>query len=1525
MEASITNGGIIMINTNAIQTDRKPRCFLALALFCLCLGSSIQLMAQEEPAGLEDCAGGTYYLIAYPDTTTNTYDDRDCCRPQFIRNNTHAFSLLIYSPVDQLLDIGHVGGAGQKVPIAAGQILEYNTEEIGVPLITDINTPKANVLKIETKFPVVVYCYMMSPFGTEAFTAIPVEWWGTEYFAAAWPGEVLRNVFPNGEFNYTAVPKEGEAEILIIAAYDNTQVRIDPNAPLRDCHGCKVVTLNKGEAYLVQSTTDTSEGVERQPDLAGTFIQASKRIGVISGNPRVMHNKGVRPSLAENSFMNMAIEWISPIEQHGTEFVYLPTWDDRRQSDVLPLEESRDQELVRLYATREGETQVHWKNTAGVSVPGVRTPVNARGFTHEKIGVPQARSFTTSQPAMAYMSPHAVVKFNGTTNYFQNYIGASYLSWSTYMVELVPREQWTSFAPVRAPSIPSGMAHFLNLVTDSANQFNVYVKQGLAPRQLFPFNRGQVPGTDLVWGSIPLNDGVNYYIEGDDGATFYGFAYGSHRGQEQYRPGRTRKKDDDKSASIAGGDSDDYPASLHPSEYEEDVAMMYGFPLAPSRCVLAPPDEYEISVVQGCEIMEIHIKTKNDPASGIRSVTLLPDSSRNVQLEFIDPVDPLTLKSDKVTEATLRVVALDPRKDAYGVVIIRDRTRESKRWRVEYTWSAERVDLNPSDVLDFGKVTIGEAAGERVVTITNPLTRSVFVRKLDFASLLSDFVITRTAPEFPNNNWSDGLDSIELAPGQSLKVWIDITPKDASRTYRDSLRIRLGCVTVTLPLKAATAVPCIFVSDLDFGTMNAGESRRLDLKVCNQGDGEIRFESPLLDWLEDLPTQLGFSVDPIDIDNLKGVVLKKDECVTIPVTFTASKRTGPFRTTARFWANTRSCRDTSNWRANVVEPGPQIDPYNWGERWLSENACTKNPEERYPTTIQTRNTGTSPFEVVELTIENDPLEVFEIVSSVVVPGLIMRPGDVHDITISFDPKEEQVYYATPATIRMTYKIVIDGVEQIDYVENTLEGIGIESYATISDQDFGRLEFKGPRADKVSSSVVIQASGTRPVSIDRIVVNPANHFEIQDSWLSLNPWSEIEDHVDAILKPGETIVVPIDFIPGDADPLTKSATVDIIGDFAFDACSETDSTGILAGEVYVLGASAEGYDFGSMLTCFEGDGFVTVMNYSTDPVQIANVSQPVPLGAFTVDPTLRLPIVLAPKGDPDGGDRTTIPVHFAPIAPGDYAADVTATILNQDGTNQIAVLTASLTGKATDMSVSMSIGRLYSTFPGLPLSIPVMLDDDPADARVTSFILNLSYDDGMMLLTDVGLGSLFPSDKGWELDVISKTPGELTVRISNSAGQAVTGTGEALVLDFITYIGDKVESEIPFNITVLESGANDNPCIRFTTSPGHAKLDEICGLNFRLIRLTSAKYSVGQAVPNVVRTMTDIEFSIGLDAPTTVEVFDHNGDKVGVLVNRHLQAGSYRVTWDAGHLPSGRYFYRITSGHWTGTNEVIVRK
>jgi hypothetical protein len=55
------------------------------------------------------------------------------------------------------------------------------------------------------------------------------------------------------------------------------------------------------------------------------------------------------------------------------------------------------------------------------------------------------------------------------------------------------------------------------------------------------------------------------------------------------------------------------------------------------------------------------------------------------------------------------------------------------------------------------------------------------------------------------------------------------------------------------------------------------------------------------------------------------------------------------------------------------------------------------------------------------------------------------------------------------------------------------------------------------------------------------------------------------------------------------------------------------------------------------------------------------------------------------------------------------------------------------------------------------------------------------------------------------------------------------------------------------------------------------------------------------------------------------VFDALGREVAKLVDQNMNAGSYKVDWNASEFPSGVYFYRIEAGDFTQTKKMILIK
>lgn len=174
--------------------------------------------------------------------------------------------------------------------------------------------------------------------------------------------------------------------------------------------------------------------------------------------------------------------------------------------------------------------------------------------------------------------------------------------------------------------------------------------------------------------------------------------------------------------------------------------------------------------------------------------------------------------------------------------------------------------------------------------------------------------------------------------------------------------------------------------------------------------------------------------------------------------------------------------------------------------------------------------------------------------------------------------------------------------------------------------------------------------------------------------------------------------------------------------------------------------------------------------------------------------------------------------------------------------------------------------------------------------------------------------------GWTATVLDTTDGSYRVKLTAPAGTYLQGTGRLLRLRFLTFLGGSLTSELPFDITILSSR-----CTRVVTAPGFAKIDSVCGLNQRLITGTALGYALDQNNPNPFNPTTEIKFSLGLDGPTTLVIYDANGKEVVTLVDEYLQPGTYGVTWNALDFPSGFYYYRLTSGDWSRTNRMMLVK
>ncbi|KUG25937.1 hypothetical protein ASZ90_004228 [hydrocarbon metagenome] len=91
-----------------------------------------------------------------------------------------------------------------------------------------------------------------------------------------------------------------------------------------------------------------------------------------------------------------------------------------------------------------------------------------------------------------------------------------------------------------------------------------------------------------------------------------------------------------------------------------------------------------------------------------------------------------------------------------------------------------------------------------------------------------------------------------------------------------------------------------------------------------------------------------------------------------------------------------------------------------------------------------------------------------------------------------------------------------------------------------------------------------------------------------------------------------------------------------------------------------------------------------------------------------------------------------------------------------------------------------------------------------------------------------------------------------------------------------------------------------------------------------------KFSLNQNYPNPFNPSTKIKFTLPnvgdenfRPLQTQLIVYDILGRDIKTLLNKPMQPGEYQVDFDATGLPSGVYFYRLSSGSFSQTRKMVL--
>ncbi|OGU43894.1 MAG: hypothetical protein A2000_01725 [Ignavibacteria bacterium GWB2_36_8] len=86
-----------------------------------------------------------------------------------------------------------------------------------------------------------------------------------------------------------------------------------------------------------------------------------------------------------------------------------------------------------------------------------------------------------------------------------------------------------------------------------------------------------------------------------------------------------------------------------------------------------------------------------------------------------------------------------------------------------------------------------------------------------------------------------------------------------------------------------------------------------------------------------------------------------------------------------------------------------------------------------------------------------------------------------------------------------------------------------------------------------------------------------------------------------------------------------------------------------------------------------------------------------------------------------------------------------------------------------------------------------------------------------------------------------------------------------------------------------------------------------------------KFMLFQNFPNPFNPSTTIKFYLPTNELVTIKLFNIMGEKIETLVEGNIPSGQHEIQWNANHLASGTYIYRMQAGEFSESRKMILQK
>lgn len=1480
-----------------------------LMLLVAVAGYSGQAVAQDvvSTSGTMGLMEGRHYMVAFPQVWAST-SEVPTPKPMllFISSRSRAtVTITTPAPSNDAIKLS------RTITLQPDEVFQF---EVPIPLMNTESEVKSGYgIAVTGDKPISVSTYQAWMGNGELARHLPVESWGRNYYSMNFYQDRYGQ---NGNYKYRP------GQILVIAARDNTVVTYTPTVDTeggRDQPSVRkgqtgTVTLNKGETFLIKAKIDEAYNKEYVTDLSGTWIRASRPVGVVSGHTKVaiMRYPDVLPPTGmfatEAHFVrNNVHDAMLPFEMAGTEFVTIPVMYGPlritgKAAQDAGIEDDRG-DVIRFIALEDG-TQIEALREDGSDYKTIMKI--DRGGTWLETSVQVPTKWRSNKPmlvghygkAYAKVIPPAASKDGDATQ------GHPTVESGMPMLQYVPStDRWVSYAVFHAPD---GMDNFFNIVFRPEEVGKIKFN-GASLNGRFGGAMRELKGTPYWYIRHPIGKG-DYVIESEtEDVRWMAWSYGSLDGL--------------------------------------NMGRAYGTPVAVDVAI-----ECDDSVAVTEEILCGDVKGEGK---------ILPEGSEcgSIYMIYAESLSNYELVVDEnfesgMQKAKFQVNVLDKRQP--GKAVVRVVSRSGKYVEKTYEYTPDKIDWSPKSI-DFGAIPIGSPSC-KTITFTNLRT--------DAPVTVKDVRVKYYPGTFRFNPASFTID-----PGQSVNVEVCATTND-TRELVDTVIAQLECFDeITTELRVRSQAPLIYVGDqtwINIPATSPGVERPVE--IINASDVNLTitgYDKTLLDGS-------GNFFNPRNLDEVLPLTIAGGGRHTFYVTYSPRGEAGvAHQVNVPFYSNAKKEDSIAVLKGNGVEIDLYAAALPWNVRVL-DNIQTAQGVTSYGQTVEFQNTGDLPVEFSTPEIRGADAASFRIVDFGNTGGFPItlvggtRPSAT--INIEFVPTElaNRGGERNDYTAELVFPTNSDAQREI-VVE--LKGTAWQPQVKGADQDYGifnlgaatstlDIPVSNTHFQDVTNPTTGDAQGTHEVVITGInIVGAANNFKINNGPTPASPWR---------LAGGEERMLNVTFDPRESGMF--SAQYEIITqpeNLTTGAAPYTPvytlTAEVIGGEFNVRDAYARQY----VLNTTE---MVVEVRHSEAQPRTYDVSFPKGADAsrFTVIEPASGVLTVAP------GQTGVIRIQFGPdfvtllqngqnrdiidskgggsgIKWRDTPAGQPGFVATIDITDQVngETKTASITGDGLFLETTNFVGQFvdgakktgYTVKPGEAVQVAVSLEAVPESldpVKLTEMRVRLSWDPKLVQPrtnpADFILDGMLA--EGWTVVNVatfpegSRMPNSMEIDIADLRATKTPLVNDrtkpffAVIFDAYLGIGaDPVNvTRTPVNVysyTVDFDGSNGPGVTQsyalFNDEPGSITVDFGCAGELRLVQLSSTTFGVKPVSPNPVSSTATINYSIGLNGHTSIVLYNYAGERIMDILDANQASGTYEIALDVSTLPAGTYYYRVVSG------------